>query len=251
VRLLLPILLSCTPVLALAQDGLPPGATLPGAQGAPPSAQDASAIAAQIIHQRALDLAGSGQTGLATELENLATGLTAGRISLADAALVMAIASSGQRASVPLTPEATAAAHSAESLLDGDAGAGIRPAPTTAASGSASVAAGGGAAASAPGTPALALPTSPPPADPKLIAGKIYAVDDGAEGKVVTAAIGVGTNSGVLVGSHFVIKRDTLTIARATVYKLSPTLSYASIDQNSLVDPRNDVREGDRAELLP
>ncbi len=275
-RIRIPLLLLLAAAMTMAMDSLPaqdqvtPSA--PPRSGAPSGPSEAASIAADIIKQRALELAGAGDTTTASRLEDLAHGLLQGRISLGDAALVMQIAGAAHPAqspaASPLTPEATAATHSAESLLDGDAPSAGHAAPGAAQppGGAAAAApnpspADAAAAGTAPGTananakpadaPPLALPSMPPKPDP-VISGKVYAVDDGVEGKVVSAAIGVGSSTaGVAVGSHFIIKRGQLTIAKATVFKLSPTLSYAAIDQGSLVDPRNDVKEGDLGVLQP
>src|SRR5580692_8793786 len=91
-------LLLLTPALA--------GAAAADAKPQPPGDQDAWAIAARIIRLRALDVASTGNTELAIQLESLAHGVADGRIPLADAALVMQIANAPARVAAPLTAQA-------------------------------------------------------------------------------------------------------------------------------------------------
>jgi hypothetical protein len=212
---------------------------------------EATKIAAELIKSRALDAATAGQSEQATQLQALARGLLDGRVTLYDASLVMQIAATPRipgaaAAAAPLTAEARASAQRATALLDGgDATA--APAPAAAPATAAKPIAPPVAAPAAPSEqPPLALPTLPPTPG-KSVTTKIYAVDNGSDGKANVAAIGAGANTGVTVGQIFVIKRKGQTIAQVKVVKVQPSLCYAEVIKGSLVDPKDDIKEGDQA----
>jgi hypothetical protein len=233
-RPLLPLLLA---ISAVAADPAPqPASTAPG---------EAARIASEIIRARALDAAGAGQQELSTQLQALAKGLLDGRISLQEAAQVMQIAGSPRAgAAVAMTPEAKASAQRAASLLDGDAPA----APAVAAAKPAEPAPAPSAPKVSTEKPPLALPTMPNaggPAKPANSLGKIYAVDNGADGKANVAAIGLGSGNGVTIGEILTVQRKGRTIAKCKVIKVGPNMSYAEIVKGSLADPKDDVKEDD------
>jgi len=190
----------------------------------------AASIAAKVIRERALELETHGQRPVAEELRVLADQLANGTVSLADAALVVQIALTGNAAGMPtptLTPEqrraAANAAAKATSILDGDTPA---PAPVSATKPS--------AAEPAIDEKALAVPV----ATTVLIASYV------GEPKSLLVMIGAGKDQHIAQGQRFVVKRGELKVAviSATQVKNNQTICIAI--PGTLADGE-EIRPGD------
>ncbi|MBA3709649.1 MAG: hypothetical protein H0W83_12615 [Planctomycetes bacterium] len=209
---------------------------------------EATRIAAEIIQSRAKDPEIAGQAALAGQLNALAQGLLAGRVTLYDASLVMqiALASAHPKASASSSTQAQPAidpktsARQATALLDGVA-VEVKPAGNPVAGGPSNTA---GTTPAAPAAPAV---DAPKPA--KTITTKVYAIDIGSDGRVSKAIIGAGSKNGVIVGNRFAIRRNNLPVGVCAVVQVKDGLSYCQLVPGSLVDPRDDVKEGDQAIL--
>lgn len=264
-RLLRPVVLASLAAAVVAADAVPapvapaPAATPPAAAPPAPSAQptnadaadEATRIAADVIKSRALDAAGAGQLDLAVQLQALAKGLLEGRVTLYDASLVMQIAAAPRTAApTTLTPDARASARRATDLLDGGTAAPAAPTAPSPAPGQPLAALPGPSGQAQPGSATAPAVAPAPTGDAaKPIISKVYATDVGSDGKANVAAIGVGSRVGIQVGHRFVLKRRDLIVAQAKVVSVKESLCYAEIIKGSLVDPRDDVREGDQALL--
>lgn len=217
----------------------PPAAGAPAAHRLAVDPHSATAIAARIIRERAIDCAGSGDTETGLQLEALADGLLNGRISLGDAALVMQIAGAGRTRGAPATAQANAATHAAVSALDGDAGDAApihTPVQTT---------------MPPPATPPSAGTTPLPlPAGP-AVTSSVLSVNTGDNGKVTQVAIGRGKEKGVQEGQRFRITRHDSTIAEVQIHLVKSTIYICNVVPNTLTDPTDDIRVDDTATLLP
>ncbi len=229
---------------------IPPATVAPTANAPGIPGDEATRIAVEIIRARARDAEAGGQAALATQLDALAKGLVDSRVTLYDASLVMQIAAapkpSASTMAAPLSQEGKASVRRATSLLDGDSSAAPTPAGPTAVASAPSEAP---AVATGPTPTPTTLPNQP--AQPKRIATKVYAVDIGSSGKANVAAIGAGAKQGVIVNQRFAINRGNLSIATCKIIRVSDALSYGEIVKGSLVDPNDDVKEGDQAVLVP
>jgi hypothetical protein len=272
-------------MLAAGVAGALPAADSATAAGAGPGAgspDPAVRIAAALVQERAHAAASVGDLIVAGQLEALARGLLDRSISLADAAAVMVIAGEAHHGALPAaapSPQARAAASHVADLIDGDPDpsraapapraplpdpdAGLAPPPAVPAPPPAAVTPPVAVTAAPPATAtpeARLAPPGPPTsigasatAAAHTIHTKVYAVNLGHDGKVMTAIIGAGGKNGVLVHDRFVITRGPRTIAQVVVVKINDAeaLSFTEVVPGSMPDPNDDVREGDEATSWP
>ncbi|HEX3132490.1 MAG TPA: hypothetical protein VHX44_02780 [Planctomycetota bacterium] len=197
---------------SLLRQSLPLLLLVPLARAVEPS--PAAGIAAKVIRERALALETHGQAPVAGELRALADQLAGGTVFLADAALVVQIALTGNAAGIPVpeqTPEqrraAANAAARATSILDGD----VAAAPVS-----------------------TAKPTAPEPhIDEKAlavpVATTVLIASYISEPKSLLVMIGAGKDQQIAQGQRFVVKRGDVKIAviSATQIKNNQTICIA------------------------
>jgi type V secretory pathway adhesin AidA len=191
-------------------------------------------IASAVIRERAHDLKSAGQSAVAVQLETLANGLADGSVTLADAALVMQIAASGNtaRSAVPVKPsdppkpvEPATTPTQVVDILDGKA-----PEPT----------------ATATTTPAAAAPTAVP-AGPT---STVLAASRASDGKTTLVMISAGSNQQVKAGQRFTIRRgdQSLSVVSASQVKDTMTICVA-IPGSGPADA--EIKEGDQVVPAP
>lgn len=187
----------------------------------------ATRIASAVIHERARELRAGGQPAVAAQLETLANGLADGSVTLADAALVMQIATSsnGQRNAPPAT--AAVAAKLLEppttptqvaDILDGKA-----PESTPAAVAAA----------------ALAGPT-----------GTVLAASRAGDGKTTLVMISAGSEQQVKTGQRFTIRRGDQALAVVSASQVKETMTICvAIPGSGPADA--EIKEGDQVAPAP
>lgn len=204
---------------------------------AEPTATD---LAADLITSRAVELGKRGDDAFAHQLQQLADGLRAKRISLVEAqqvlALVQSLPSSGPRSPAPQSPAMTA--DQANAALDGHP----MPPPLV-------------APAPPPLVTSAAVPSStapPPPAGPPpVVIGKVLAIEPGADGKPALLALATDAKAMVKEGQRLAVRRDHATIAVARVTKVSPDLTIALLIPGTWHDDQAEIRVDDEVAVLP
>ena len=214
------------------------------------AADDATAIAARIVASRATAATSAGDTTLGAELRSLADGLAAGRISLADAALVMQIAGANRTAAAPPSPAvAAASARTALAVLDGEparapkgaaAGAGVTPP----------------AAAVAAAAPAVITDSTTSAATPlvlsKALSAIVLAVQADENNRAQLVMLSVGSDHGVTLGQRFRIRRTGQDLVLATVVQVKPRMSACTLLTNTWADGVDKIiKENDQAASPP
>ncbi len=209
------------------------------------AADDATAIAARIVANRATAATSAGDTTLGAELRSLADGLSAGRISLADAALVMQIAGTN-RPSAPSSPAVAAAStRTAMAILDGEpakapTGSGVTP-PAAALA-----AAGPAVVADSASSAATALVPS------KALNALVLAVQVDENNRPQLVMLSVGSEQGVTLGQRFRIRRTGQDLVMATVVNVKPRMSACTLLTNTWADGVDKViKENDQAASPP
>ena len=189
----------------------------------------ATRIASAVIHERARELRAGGQPAVAAQLETLANGLADGSVTLADAALVMQIATSsnGQRNVPPATAAVAVAAKPLEppttptqvaDILDGKA-----PESTPAAVAAA----------------ALAGPT-----------GTVLAASRAGDGKTTLVMISAGSEQQVKTGQRFTIRRGDQALAVVSASQVKETMTICvAIPGSGPADA--EIKEGDQVVPAP
>jgi hypothetical protein len=225
--------------------------------------QPAVRIAAELIHQRAAEQAATGHGPVAGQLDALANALSAGKVSLADAALVVQIALAGPAAptarATALPPAPRVSPAQVAAILDGTA---PPPAP-----GSAKPADLGRAADAAkpdtakpddaaksgdavkPGDkPAdAATADAAKPADAAAPGGPlttVLAVGRGGDGKTTLVMIAAGTDKHLAKGQRLQVRRGDQDIALLSISDVRDTMAVCvELPIKGPVDA--EIREGD------
>jgi hypothetical protein len=245
-----------------------------GLMAAEPTATD---IAAELIAERARDLAQHGDAGFAHQLEELSAGVRANRISLGDAQQVLAVAQALAPAGPPpgMRPRPPGlSAEQAGAALDGRPqpvpppaapAPTTRPAPPAAAAPAPTVAAvppptvapapplPGASAPPAPvGSVAVATPAAPvPPAGPEpVVIGKLLAVQPGSDGKPALLALATNPKIPVKEGQRLAVRRDHATLALARVTKTGPDLTIALLIPGTWSDETAQIHADDEVALV-
>ncbi len=220
--------------------------------GSSDSAASAAAISATLILQRAQAARAAGDPISAEQLKLLADGVSAGRISLADAVLVVQLAPN-VRACAP-TPEQDARAHATIALLDGAAPtATTAPEPATPSRLPPAVSPAAAPVAAAPTGPEPIITAAPlmkpaPAAEPKPpVRATVLAVQIGTDQRAALVMLGAGAEQGVSMGQRFIIKRGADTLAQVTIVQVKPRMAAGAVVTNSWTGPDEVIRENDQA----
>jgi hypothetical protein len=200
----------------------------------------ASDLAATLIQQRATAVSTAGDPALAETLQQLADGVQAGRITLADAQSVLAIlgalppagGASGPRvsrtSSVPPPPP---------------------PAPVAAAVPPSAAQPPPAEAAAIPGSNVTAVLDGP--GTPKLGAkGEVLAIQIGSDGDPALVAISVGQLQGVREGQRFAIQRDHATVVMARANQVKDDMTIALLIPGTWHSTTKEIGVGDVAVVI-
>ena len=196
----------------------------------------ATRIASAVIHERARDLRSGGQPAVAAQLEILANGLSDGSVTLADAALVMQIATASGAART--TASSTPTPPPTPSLtLTGP------PVPAK--------------PAEPPTTPAQVTdildgkaPTPAPTAAPTGPTSTVLAASRAGDGKTTLVMISAGSDQQVKTSQRFTVRRGDLALGVISASQVKETMTICvAIPGSGPADV--EIKEGDQVVPAP